>query len=143
MEQNPTYIYDNRREDILKDFPHASVCAFLKKSEKVLTHYMPPHHCNAQYTKEDFARQLVTIACHGDFISNGSCVYTLEHAGSSGDTLLYHLHNLTLEDIQKLYDTANRRLLHLAKKQRIYKRFNVQIALDFVGSLFYGDHRDD
>lgn len=143
MGHNATYTYDNKAGDILKDFHQVSVYAFLKKTERILVHFMPPQHWNAHYTKEDFAQQLVSIACHGDFISNGSRVYNLVHAGPSGDTLLYSLHNLTMEDVQGLYESAIGELLHLAKKNGIYRRFNVQLAVDFAGKLFYGDHEDE
>lgn len=133
---------DYEERDILKRFPDRLAHAFLKEAERVLTEYMPSMHWNAQYTKRDFAKQLVFIARHRDFISNGSCVYNFDHSGPSGDTILYHLQHLSVEDVQHLYEKANGLLLHLAKKHRLYRNVNVQLAVDFTDKDFYGEYRD-
>ena len=143
MVENSNHTNEYEGEDILKGSPETIVHTFLKEGEKVLTQYMPSLHWNTLYTKEDFAKQLMVIARHGDFISNGSRVYNFKHSGSSGDTLLHHLHNLDMETVQNLYDKANKSLLQLAKKYRVYKSGNVQLAVDFVAKLFYGEHRDE
>ena len=143
MVRKSTNTNNNEEEDILKGFPEEVVHAFLKKGEKVLTQYMPPLHWNSFYRKEDFAKQLIFIARHGDFISDGSRVYNVKHSGASGDTILHHLHNLDMETVQKLYDKANKSLLKLLKKYKIYKSGNVQLAVDFLGKLFYGVNRDE
>ncbi|MBU7030007.1 MAG: hypothetical protein HXS48_23955 [Theionarchaea archaeon] len=107
-----------KERDVFKCFPERMAHAFIKKAERVLCQFMPHSHGNVLYTKKDFAKQLVFIARHGDFISNGSRVYNLEHSGPSSDTILHHLHNLTLEDVQCSYEEVNKYLLQLIKKNK-------------------------
>jgi hypothetical protein len=140
-DSNHTSGYEER--DILKGFPETIVHAFLKKGERVLTQYMPSSHWNRFYKKGDIAKQLMFIARHGDFISDGSRIYNVKYAGASGDTVLHHMHNLDMETVQNLYDKANKSLLQLIKKYRVYKSGNVQLAVDFMAKLFYGKHRDE
>ena len=45
--------------------------------------------------------------------------------------------------VQDLYDKANKSLLQLIKKYRVYKSGNVQLAVDFMAKPFYGKHRDE
>jgi len=134
---------DYEERNVLKCFPEKMAHTFIKKSERALCQFMPRSHGNSLYTRKDFAKQLVYIACHGDFISNGSRVYNLEHSGASGDTILHHLHNLSMEDVQCLYEGVNKYLLQLIKKHNIYRRVNVQLAVDFTNKKFYGKHRDE
>ena len=140
-DSNHTDEYEER--DILKGSPETIVHAFLKKGERVLTQYMPSLHWNRFYKKGDIAKQLMFIARHGDFISDGSRIYNVKYAGASGDTVLHQLHNLDMETVQDLYDKANKSLLQLIKKYRVYKSGNVQLAVDFMAKPFYGKHRDE
>ena len=133
-DSNHTDEYEER--DILKGSPETIVHAFLKKGERVLTQYMPSLHWNRFYKKGDIAKQLMFIARHGDFISDGSRIYNVKYAGASGDTVLHQLHNLDMETVQDLYDKANKSLLQLIKKYRVYKSGNVQLAVDFMAKPF-------
>ena len=149
-ENTDTCDYEER--SVYNGSPEKAAHAILKKIERILAHFVPQSHWNVTFRKEDFAKQLVFVAFSGDFISNGSRSYKMlcsllgfffsESTPISGKAVLYHMHKLSMEDVQNLYENANRYLLKLAKKHKILKRVNVQLVVDFVGKKFYGKHRD-
>lgn len=139
MVRKPTNTNNNEEEDILKGCPEEVVCAFFKLMEKVFCKFCFPLRWNALYKKGDFSEILVNAARDGDFITNESYSHTLDGDGPSGDTVLYHLHKLDMETVDKLYKRARWYLYLLARKHRIYKRKDVQLAIDFTDKQYWGE----
>lgn len=130
---------ENEEEDILKGCPEEAVWTFLKLMEKVFCKFSFHLHWNALYKKEDFSEILVNAARDGDFITNESYSNKLDDDGPSGDTVLYHLRKLDMKTVDKLYKRANWYLYLFAKKHKIFRRKNVQIAIDFTDKQYWGE----
>lgn len=130
----------SKEGDILKGCPEKVACAFIKMMEKVFCKFGFHMHWNAAYEKVDFSSILIHAARNGDFITNGSYTYKMDHNGPSGDTVLYHLHKLDMKTVDMLYKRANWYLYSFARRYRIYRRINVQLAIDFTDKVYYGEY---
>lgn len=139
MVEKSTNTNDNEEEDILKGCPGEVVCAFLKFMEKIFCKFCFPLHWNAKYKKGDFFRILMNAARDGDFITNESYSHKVDDDGPAGDTVLYHLRKLDMKPVDTLYKRANWYLYLFAKKHKVFRRKNVQIAIDFTDKEYWGE----
>jgi len=145
MVKDTTYTSMYEGGDILKGCPETVVCSFTKLVKKdVLHEFMFPLHWNTVYIQEDFFDYLMHAARNRDSIWSTCGEYGFEREDvPSNSTVLHHLRNLDMETVDELYKKANKKLVEIAQKNGVFRKVNVQLAIDFVGIPYYGRKRDE
>lgn len=130
-------------EDILKGFPEEVLHSFVEFSKDIFSEFMFPLHWNATYRKEDFFDFLMHTARNRDSISHTTKRYGFDREKApAGDTVLYHLQRLDMETVEELYMKANLKILEFVQEKGIFRKMDVQLAVDFVGVEYYGEYNE-
>jgi len=94
---------------------------------------------NSVYSKEYILDFLVhTATLNNPTITNGSKHFEKTKKGRiiAPNTVFYHLYQLSYEEIEEMFERANKELMKLAKK--VVGRAEVEVAIDSTDWLYYG-----
>lgn len=71
--------------------------------------------------------------------ASSSIELTAKKGGPDADTVLYHLHKLKVEDVERMLKHFVRRAVKLMKRR--FGGRKVAVAIDFTDEMFYGDKK--
>jgi len=102
-------------------------------------------HYTAKYDTKKFLDLLTHVAMNHDFTENGSQTFrfVMKENTPSADALLYHVKNKFSSDkIKEVFRKAFEEIFKIAKKNNVFKKRKLDIAIDLHDWLYYGDKND-
>lgn len=127
-------------EEIDTTSPETAVLSLITVVKRIFCEALFPLHWNVQYSEDEFLTFLMHAARHKGSIYDTYFGSSFERETSpSSDTVLYHLHNLDIETVDKLYRRANENFLEFAQKNGLFRSSHVQLVVDFLTKAYYGE----
>ncbi len=101
-------------------------------------------HYTAKYDTNKFLDLLTHVAMNHDFTENGSKTFrfVMKENTPSADTLLYHIKKFSVEELKKSFMKAFEEIFRIAKKNNVFKKKKLDVAVDLHDWLYYGDKND-
>ncbi len=102
-------------------------------------------HYTAKYDIKKFLDLLTHVAMNHDFTENGSHTFrfVMKDNTPSADALLYHVKNkFTSDEIKDTFRKAFEEIFKIAKKNNVFKKRKLDIAINLHDWLYYGNKND-
>jgi len=118
------------------------LCKLIKKSIYPSLDFKP--HYTAKYDTNKFLDLLTHVAMNHDFTHNGSQTFrfVMKENTPASNSLLYHIRKMDTNEIKISFKRAFEEIYKIAKKQNVFKKRKLDVAIDLTDQLYYGDKND-
>ena len=118
------------------------LCKLIKKTIYPSLDFKP--HYTAKYNTKKFLDLLTHVAMNHDFTHNGSQTFrfVMKENTPASNTLLYHIRKLDIQELKNNFKKAFEEIFKIAKKNNVFKKRKLDVAIDLTDQLYYGDKND-
>lgn len=101
-------------------------------------------HYTGKYDTKKFLDLLTHVAMNHDFAHNGSQTFrfVMKENTPASNTLLYHIRKSESEVLRKNFRKAFEEIFKIAKKNNVFKKKKLDVAVDLHDWLYYGNKND-